>query len=121
MATRRALVVGETPSLGRAIWDLLDVGGVAAEYVGRLEDAAPLPDPPSEFPVVIAAASGPYCATARTWSQGVGPGTALIVVGSRDPAVARLPRVHQVPLPLVPDELLSLVRRLLDRTGTAPP
>ncbi len=120
MPAPAALIVGETPSLARSIRDLLDAGSVRVEHVDVLDEVGPLREVAARFPVVIAAASGPYCTTARAWAQGRLPGTALVVVGSRDPAVARLPGVHPVPLPLDPEELLALVQRLL-RAGADPP
>ncbi|HTP54304.1 MAG TPA: hypothetical protein VML94_05005 [Thermoplasmata archaeon] len=119
MAPPGVLVVGETPSLGRSIVDLLEASGVSAHYVDDIRAEEPLGTLGRRYSVVVAASNTHYCATARQWATGELPDVALVVVGSRDPFVTRA-RLQLVPLPLLPARLLGLVRSLLDG-GTAPP
>jgi len=107
------LVVGETPSLGRSIVDLLESEGVPARYTDELPREGTVASRGGRFPVVVAASNGHYCATARQWGANVGAGTALIVVGSRDPYVP-LAHIELVALPLVPSRFLLRIRSLLD-------
>lgn len=109
-------MVGETPSLGRSIADLLESGGVPAHYVDDVTSAQPLSSLANRFPVVIAACNEHYCATARQWVRGELPNVALVVVGSRDPLLARAGKVHLVPLPLLPSRFLGMIHGLLDAT-----
>lgn len=113
MAPPEVIVVGETPSLGRSIADLLQSGSIPCRLVGNL-DAAHL-DAGAERagPVVIVACNQPYCLTARRWAAGEIPHARLVVVGSRDPLLATLKGLRVVPLPLVPGPLVNLTRELL--------
>jgi len=114
MESPEVLVVGETPSLGRSITDLLVSGDVHARYVHDVRSEEPLANLAHRFPVVVAASNSPFCQTARQWARGEIPGVALVVVGSRDPVLADLPKkVHLVPLPLIPSQFLELVRELI--------
>lgn len=115
MPDSRVLVVAETPSLARSLNYLLESAGIPTDTVASLEDggARPSATEGGGHPLIIAASSGPYCATARRWVQGGFPGTELIVVGSRDPTLANARRIHQVDLPLKPGDLLELVRKQL--------
>ncbi|MCI4372279.1 MAG: hypothetical protein L3K02_01340 [Thermoplasmata archaeon] len=114
MESPGVLVVGETPSLGRSITDLLESGDVPVQYVIELAHEMPFSDLASRFPVVVAACNGLYCTTARRWTRGELPNVELVVVGSRDPVVLSDGAVHRVPLPLLPAQFLRLIRELLD-------
>ncbi|MGA8664040.1 MAG: hypothetical protein WB809_03085 [Thermoplasmata archaeon] len=115
------LVVGETPSLGRSITDLLVSGGVPARFVGDVRAEAPLASLARRFPVVVAASNSPTCSTAREWVRGELPDVALVVVGSRDPILTRVtPAVHVVSLPLLPSRFLELIRELMAATRAVP-
>ena len=126
MVGEKVLVVGETPSLGRSIVDLLESGSVPCRYVraGDLEQS--LSDLSGNVRLVIAACNEPVCTTARHWAR-KSPKGILVVVGSRDTGLSVLPGVRVVPLPLRPARLLSLIRSLLGNTdlsaeapGTSP-
>ena len=114
MEGRTVLVVGETPSLGRSIVDLLDSGDVPNRLVRNVEAELPLASLSGRFQLVIAACNQRWCATARRWARGECPDLTLVVVGSRDPDLPALPGVRVVPLPLRPARFLSLVRSLID-------
>ncbi|MGP8073101.1 MAG: hypothetical protein ACLPZM_08265 [Thermoplasmata archaeon] len=114
MESPEVLVVGETPSLGRSITDLLVSGDVRARYVHDLGSEGPLGTLARRFPVVVAACNSPFCATARQWVRGEIPDVALVVVGSRDPVLAQATKkVHLVSLPLLPARFLELIRDLM--------
>jgi hypothetical protein len=107
------VVVGETPSLGRALVELFEADEIRSRLV------AP-PDPPDRWeellatrPLLVVACSGLYCATARSWLRGELPVQHLVVVGARDPFVARASGLHHVPIPVSAGPLLELVRGLL--------
>lgn len=115
MPGSRVLVVAETPSLARSLSYLLESAGIPTDTVAALEggESRATATEPVGHSLIIAASSGPYCATARRWIQGGFPGTELIVVGSRDPTLASAPHIRQVDLPLRPGDLLELVRKRL--------
>ncbi len=113
MSVEGVLVVGETPSLGRAIADLLEAENVPTQYVHDVSADSSLPSLHGRYPVVVVACNATFCATARRWLRGEFPDVELVVVGSRDPILSRANGVHQVPLPLVPSRLLGMVRSLL--------
>ena len=118
MGAPEVLVVGETPSLGRSITDLLETENVRARHVLDLRDEGELSRLWLRAPVLVAASNGPFCTTARRWIRGEFPGVALVVVGSRDPVLTpELNRVHLVALPLQPDRFLGLIQELLDQTS----
>jgi len=119
MSAPGVLVVGETPSLGRSIADLLEASGVPARYVDNVASAEPLASLASRYPVVISACNERVCATARRWVLGALPDVELVVVGSRDPQIPRARQVHLVPLPLLPVRLLGMVHALLDATASS--
>jgi hypothetical protein len=108
------LVVGETPSLGRSIVDLLESGSLPCQFVLDLEEVGPLANLSERYPVVVAACNEAYCSTVRRWSRGEFPRVSFVVVGSRDPALRSVPGLRTIPLPLVPDRLLSVIRSLTD-------
>ncbi len=118
MGSQGVLVVGETPSLGRSIADLLESENVPTRYIHDLEAAAPLGALAKRYPVVVAACSGYFCATARRWMRGEMPGVKLVVVGSRDPILGTAPEVHRVELPLRATGFMGTVRELLAPKST---
>jgi hypothetical protein len=111
------LVVGETPSLGRSIVDLLESEKLRTEYVCDVESEGPISSLGERFPVVIVACNEHFCVTARRWLHGELPNVSLVVVGSRDPILARTKGVHQIPLPLQPCLFLETVRDLIGRAS----
>jgi hypothetical protein len=120
MAPPTVLVVGETPSLGRSIADLLEANGISTRFIGDIGGAAPLGSLAERFPLVIAACNEPFCGTARRWMRGEFPRTRLLVVGSRDPTLGQMPGVTVVPLPLLPRPFVSLASALLAGLGPTP-
>ena len=120
MSDARVLIVAETPSLARSLSYLLEAAGIATDTVPTLEPVAQSASagPARPADLIIAASNGPYCVTARRWSPAEYPGTQLIVVGSRDPSIASVPKIHRVGLPLRPAALLDLVHEYL---GASPP
>ncbi|MGP8077181.1 MAG: hypothetical protein ACLQD8_08835 [Thermoplasmata archaeon] len=114
MADPEVLVVGETPSLGHSIVDLLESGGVRAQYVDDVRSQEPLSSLAKRYPVVVAACNEHHCATARQWVGGAIPDVALVVVGGRDPLLGRNANLHLVPLPLRPSRFLGMIHGLLD-------
>jgi hypothetical protein len=114
MESHGVLVVGETPSLGRSIVDLLESGGVHAHYVDDVHSQEPLTSLAHRYPVVVAACNEHYCATARQWVDGALPNVALVVVGGRDPLLDRASNLHLVSLPLLPSRFLGMIHGLLD-------
>jgi hypothetical protein len=120
MQAQRVLVVGETPSLGRSIADLLDAENVPTRYVLDLGAEEPLASLANRYSVIVAAATGYFCTTVRRWLRGEMPGVKLVVVGSRDPILGTTPGVRIVELPLRANGLLGTVRELLDSTSSPP-
>jgi hypothetical protein len=119
MEAGKVLVVGETPSLGRSIVDLLESGRVPSRYIRSVDPEQPLSDLSGRVPLVIAACNEHVCATARRWAR-ESPRVTLVVVGSRDRGLPVLPGVRVVPLPLRPARFLSLIRSLLGNTDLSP-
>ncbi|MFY9717038.1 MAG: hypothetical protein WAK40_03790 [Thermoplasmata archaeon] len=120
MEPPRVLVVGETPSLGRSIVDLLESSGVRAHYVDDIHAEEPLGTLGRRYRVVVAASNTHYCVSARQWASGELPDIALVVVGSRDPFLARV-KLQLVPLPLLPSRFLGVIRSLLDQVTPSGP
>ncbi len=118
MAEPSIVVVGETPSLGRALVDLLEADGLSVQYRPHLESAGVPGSGPA--PVIVVASNTPYCATARRWLDGELGSSRLVVVGSRDPRVAPGSGIHRVSLPLRAAPFLQTVRGLLSGKGPAP-
>jgi hypothetical protein len=106
------LVVGETPSLGRSITELLESENIPTRFVYDIGTEVPWPALAAQFPVVIVACNGPFCRTARRYARGELPHVSMVVVGSRDPAVHGIPGVRVIPLPLAPGPLLAAIREL---------
>jgi len=110
------LVVGETPSLGQSIVDLLESVHLRTEYVLDVDERGPVVSLADRYALVVVACNEHRCLTARRWKLGELPqDLPLLVVGSRDPVLATTRGVHQVPLPLEPDRFLTAVRSLLGR------
>jgi hypothetical protein len=120
METLGVLVVGEPPSLGRSIADLLQSRIIRTEHAPESRQV----DSPSytvaRFAVVVDACNQSYCTTALRWLVGELPTSALVVVGSRDPTVDRIPRIHCVTLPLRTAVLWELIRGLTHGAGRTP-
>jgi hypothetical protein len=117
MEPPEVVVVGETPSLGRSVTDLLDSAGVRTRFVEDLRREPPERDEVGRLPIVIVASSGYSCATARQRSRGEVPNVTLVVVGSLDPALAGAANLCQVSLPLEPGRFLEMIRALLGAPG----
>lgn len=113
MAGPRVLVIGETPSLGRSIFDLLESEGVPCSFDDGLDTEGPLSTLHRKYPVVISACNEHYCTTAGRWAHGELPQVELVVIGDRDPRLTQIPGIRVVSLPLAPDSLVTLVNRLL--------
>lgn len=112
------LLVGETPSLGRSLGDLLLTEGIACRLVSEITNReldAWRSGPPS---VILVACNESYCRTARRWLGGEFPGTSLVVVGARDPDLRAIRGVRVVPLPLQREPFLELLRELTSASGT---
>jgi len=118
MSPRTVVVVGETPSLGRSIGDLLLTEGIPCRMVSDVT-ARELDSWGAErAPVIIVACNEVYCRTARRWARGEFPGTSLVVVGARDPSLQGMGGARIVSLPLQREPLVALVRELTS-DGTA--
>lgn len=120
MPSAEVVVVGETPSLGRSIVDLLHAEGLTCRLVHDL--AIPVTEPAEAPPrrVVVVACNESYCVTARRWARGQMPGYRLVVVGARDPALESIRGISVVPLPLRAAPLVALVRELLVERAPEP-
>jgi hypothetical protein len=115
------VVVGETPSLAASLVELLEADGVSVVSVRELREAEALVRSGSlePRPLVISASNRHYCLTARRWRMGSLKESELVVVGTRDPLLRSSGRLHVVPLPLIPEEFLGLVRNLAGRAADA--
>ncbi|HTW39691.1 MAG TPA: hypothetical protein VMF04_02380 [Thermoplasmata archaeon] len=111
MAPPKILVVGETPSLGRAIFDVLDAYGIESRYTIDLAEVGR--EGLREVSVVVAASNSGYCSTLREQEQGRLNMHPLVVVGSRDPKAVAGPKVFPVGLPIEPVSFVQLIRSLL--------
>jgi len=120
MPERRVLIVGETPSLGRSIADLLEADGLPVRFVLDAESERPWATLADRFPVLVVASAGYFCSTVRRWARGEIPRGTLVVVGSHDPLVRPAPGLTAVPLPLAPGPLVGMVRHLLLAASGAP-
>ena len=106
------LVVGETPSLGRALRDLLDSGRIPTRYTEDPAEAVLRSPVAGTLGLVVVACTGLDCETARRW-RGLGfPPSALLVVGSRDPERLAAGGVRGVSLPIDPAGFLAMIERL---------
>jgi hypothetical protein len=114
MRPAELLVVGETPSLGRSVADLLESEGFTVRLVPDLGIEAPLYRLAERDPVVIVVSNGYFCAAARRYANGEIPGVSLVVVGSRDPVVTAHRAIHPIGLPIQVESFLGLIRSLLD-------
>ncbi len=107
------VVVGETPSLGRAIVDLLQSDGVDCRYVRGLGARSTAERMLRGTRLVVVASNGPFSPTVRRWQREALAGPTLVVVGSRDPVATAAAVRHRVDLPLSPRPFLDLIRTLL--------
>jgi hypothetical protein len=114
MGVPEILVVGETPSLGRAIADLLDAAGLPSRLVAVPRPTASEPPAAGAYRVVVAACNAPESVTALAWHRGEFPRSSLVVVGSRYGVIPPSRNVEVIRLPLDPPYLVALVRRLLE-------
>jgi hypothetical protein len=107
------LVVEETPSLAGSIVSLLESEGYPARPFADLRGAEEYHVRAGlDHPVVVVASNTHFCPTASRWALGPLRDAALIVVGTRDPALRSAGRLHVLALPLRTDGLLDAVRRL---------
>lgn len=106
--------MAETPSLARAIADLLESGGLEVTVVPDVLEASPTDRLSERFRLVVVACNAAYCATVRRWIRGELPGATLVVVGSRDPVLAGLEGITALPLPIEPWRLLATIEGLVD-------
>ncbi|MHB8352030.1 MAG: hypothetical protein ACYDFT_04980 [Thermoplasmata archaeon] len=107
------LVVGETPSLGRSLRDLLESGLLRTRYTEDPAEALDSRTGSGGSTVVVVACTGLESETARGWLGRGLPRSALLVVGVRDPARLAQRGVRGVSLPIDPAELLDLVGGML--------
>ncbi len=117
MRPAELLVVGETPSLGRSVADLLESEGFTVRLVPDLGIESPLYRLAERNPVVVVVSNGYFCAAARRYANGEIPGVSLVVVGSRDPVVTAHRAIHPIGLPIEVEPFLGLIRSLLDLPG----
>jgi hypothetical protein len=120
MVPREVLVVGETPSLGRSVRDLLESANVRCRLVSDLSTQDLEAWTPGQEPLVLVACNEAYCRTARRWARGELQGSELVVVGARDPELRGVPGARVVPLPLQREPLLTLLRDLISESPPAP-
>jgi hypothetical protein len=107
------LVVEETPSLAGSLVALLESDGIAVRRFPDLRAAEQFHErAPSAHRLVVVASNTHYCPSASRWALGPLREAALVVVGTRDPALRSAGRLHVVHLPLDPPRLLELVRSL---------
>jgi hypothetical protein len=117
-----AVVIGETPSLGRAIAELLETDGVRTHYLEAQRDGALVRALAPTHPVIVVACNASFCQTVRQWLAGEFLSVPLVAVGTRDPVGRDVPGIHPLGLPLDPSELLRVVRGLLEpATPTSQP
>jgi hypothetical protein len=109
---REVLVIGETPSLGRSVRDLLESANVRCRLVSDLSARELEAWVPGHEPVILVACNEAYCRTARRWARGELRGSELVVVGARDPEIRGVPGARVVSLPLEREPLLTLLRDL---------
>jgi hypothetical protein len=126
MAEPIVLLVSETVSLGNSLLELFASDGIPVEATD--DPSSKFRQSPIQaaldFPVIVSACNERHCETARRWKRGEIPGVDLVVVGTRDPSLVSQGRLHLVPLPVVPGQLLELVRGLLsaeEPSGNVPP
>lgn len=110
MPTSKVLIVGESPSLGQSLADLMESAGLRSELVPAIDVLENGRSIGRTVPVVLVAGHGFHSETLRRWKGGDLNGSRIVVVGSRDPALAEARGVTRVDLPLDPGSLIDLVR-----------
>jgi hypothetical protein len=112
MPAREIVVITETPSLGRAIADLLETRGLEHRVIEDTKGGVPAFAIENRERLLVVACNSSYCETARRYVRGELSGVQMIVVGSRDPVLTGLPGVVVIPLPLDVSLLLSQLEHL---------
>ncbi len=129
MPPGEVVVVGETPSLGRSIVDLLRADGIECRFVRELAPDEVGARGPAPRPVIIVGCNATVCRTARRWLHDGVPFERFLVVGARDPELHARPGLLLIPLPLAPESIVARTRSLLspaasplepDRPGRPP-
>ena len=110
MRPKGLLVVGECPSLGRCVADLLGAYELETRFVVDIAATGPVTTLAERFGRVIVASTGYWCTTLRRWLAGEMPGVRLIVVGSRDPLLHTAEGVVSFDLPIDAARLITEVR-----------
>lgn len=118
------MVVAETPSLGRALFDALEglCDCVIEVPDARAARAAWLRHRPDRRVVLVLAAQRWFSPTIRLWQRGALGDAPLVVLGTRDARLRTGDGLHLVGIPFDASEVLGLVRQLAfekhSRTGS---
>ena len=119
MSETEVLIVGESPSLGRAVGDLLAAEGVGHRLVYELSPKDIAGGPSGRPRLVVVVSHGYYTIAGRRWLHGEMSGVPLLVVGSLDPILEGRAEVHRLGLPLDPVELVRVIFSLVRRPDEA--
>jgi hypothetical protein len=116
------MVLGETPSLASSLAGLLEVEGIPVLMRPSLARAGRTRrgEPASQLPVLVSTSTRHSPDLLREWREGPFRESDLILVGARDPDLRSEGRLHVARLPLVPDEFLALVRKLIAKADRVP-
>ena len=100
--------------MARSVVALLESDGLKVAPVHSVQEIpGVLAAEPTSHPVIVSASNGYSCESARRWHDGeLGEGD-LVVVGTRDPLLQSRGRLYVIALPLKPNQLIELVRKLL--------
>lgn len=114
---REVLLLKETPSLGDAVQELLEAIGDHVESARSAEEAVSGVQIPSRFDLVVSACNRRPSSLLRLLGKAVPSKTRLLpVVVVGDPLgethIPALWPIHTVPLPLVPENFVSLLTRV---------
>lgn len=115
--SREVLLLKETPSLGDAVQELLEAIGDHVESAGSAEEAVSGVQIPSRFDLVVSACNRRPSSLLRLLGKAPPSKVRLLpVVVVGDPLgethVPALWPIHKVPLPLVPENFVSLLSRV---------